>query len=421
MTAEMSRARRRGESYALRRGLLCAVAAIGTWAVGAVATSPVAAAAEDVRSEQWYLDAMNAEEVWKTAAGEGITIAVVDTGVNSSVPSLKGQVLKGLDATGVKGEETDDYSGHGTTMAELIAGTGRGGGLQGLAPKAKIIPYRIALGEFQDENKANPADASVAIRAAADSDAQIISMSYGSEFLDANEERAVKYAESKGKLLFAAVGNSGDKSNKAEYPAKYPEVVGVAAAAPEGRTADYSQHGDFVDIAAPGSEIPYWCDATFKRYCNGDGGTSISAAIASASAALIWSANPDWTANQVLRVMFESAGKGKDGNKKGLSNFYGHGVVRPGAHINRGLGKPGDPNVSPLTNKTTGGSSASPAASAPAASQPPKSEPSKAPAVASSSEKSEDGGGLGLVLGGVGVVVLLAGGGFLMARRRRGA
>ncbi|GGZ47918.1 type VII secretion-associated serine protease [Streptomyces inusitatus] len=417
----MSQARKYGDAHLLRRSVLCAVAAVGAWAVGVAGVAPAAAAAENVRSKQWYLDAMNAEKVWRTAAGEGIKIAVVDSGVNSSTPSLKGQVLKGFDATGAVGEETDDYSGHGTTMAELIAGTGQGGGLHGLAPKAKIIPFRIAFEEFEKKYKTEPQDSAAAIRAAADSDAHIISMSFGSEFLEAGELKAVKYAESKGKLLFAAAGNSGNGENKAEYPAQYPEVVGVAASAPEGQTADYSQSGDFVDLAAPGSDIPYWCDATFKSYCDGDGGTSAATAIASASAALIWSANPDWTANQVLRVMFESAGKGKDGNKKGLSNFYGHGVVRPGAHINRGLGKPGDPDVSPLTNKRTSGSSASPTASAPGTSQPPKGESSEAPAVASSSGKSEDGNGTGLILGGVAVVVVLAGGGFLLARRRRNA
>ncbi|MGW1980356.1 S8 family serine peptidase [Streptomyces sp. NPDC001889] len=436
MTAGMSRVRKRGESYAVRRGLLCAVAVAGAWTVGVVGTAPVAVAAEDVRSKQWYLDAMDADKVWKTTAGEGIKVAVIDSGVNSSTPSLKGQVLKGLDATGVKGDETDDYDGHGTTMAELIAGTGRGGGLQGLAPKAKIIPYRVALGEFQEENKEDPWDKSVAIRAAADSDAQIISMSIGSEFFEPKEELAIKYAESKGKLLFAAAGNSGHKENKGEYPAKYPEVVGVAAAAPEGRTAEYSEHGEFVDLASPGNDIPAWCDATFKSYCDGDGGTSAATAIASASAALIWSANPDWTANQVLRVMFESAGKGKDGKGKGLSNYYGHGVVRPGAHINRGLGKPGDPDISPLTNKRTGGAGASAAPSASGASQPGEGADGTAPAVAGSGDtpeqekagrtesaaKSEDESSqLGLILGGAAIVVVLAGGGLLVARKRRAA
>jgi subtilisin family serine protease len=187
---------------------------------------------------------------------------------------------------------------------------------------------------------------------------------------------------------------------------------------------DYSQHGQVVDLAAPGGDIPRWCDETFTRYCDGDGGTSAATAIASASAALIWSAHPEWTANQVLRVMFESAGAGKDGNKKTLSNYYGHGVVRPGAHINRGLGKPGDANISPLTNKPTGKDSSSAAPSkpsAPASSQAPEGKPGADATVAGSSTETEADSQLGLVIGGAAAAVVLAGVAFAVVRKRRSA
>jgi hypothetical protein len=121
--------------------------------------------------------------------------------------------------------------------------------------------------------------------------------------------------------------------------------------------------------------------------------------------------------------MFESAGAGKDGNKKTLSNYYGHGVVRPGAHINRGLGKPGDANISPLTNKPTG-SASSPASSqpsAPASSQAPEGKPGADAAVAGSSTKTEDASQLGLAIGGAAAVVVLAGVGFAVVRKRRSA
>ncbi|MEU6708690.1 S8 family serine peptidase [Streptomyces wuyuanensis] len=377
-----------------------------------------------MRSKQWYLDAMHAEEIWKKTTGEGITVAVIDTGVNSSTPSLKGKVLKGLDTTGVKGEATDDYTGHGTTMAELIAGSGEGGGLKGLAPGAKILPLRVSNTKLQNKESVNAHDERDAIRAAADSDAQIISMSFGSEFMTQENIEAVKYAESKGKLFLAAVGNSAKKGNKPSYPANYPEVAGVAATDRNGRVAEYSQHGDFVDIAAPGNDIPYWCDSSFTRYCDGDGGTSAATALASASAALIWSAHPDWTANQVLRVMFESAAR-PEGSKEGaLSNYLGHGIVRPNAHITRGLGKPGDANLSPLTNKRTSGAApaGSTAPSSPAAPQTPKDKPVSDAAVAGAGKKTADGGNrTGFILGGAAVVVVLAGAAFVVVRRRRTA
>lgn len=431
MTAGMRQGRRQSRSHGFRRVLAGSVAVVGALVMGTVGAAP-AAVASDGPSNQWYLDAMRAEEIWKSATGEGIKVAVIDTGV-ASTPSLKGQVLKGLDATEAGGEATDDYTGHGTTMAELIAGTGQGGGLRGLAPGAKIIPMRIATTDFKGK-EANARDESAAIRAAADSDAQIISMSIGNPFVEAQEKEAVEYAQKKGKLFFAAVGNNAKKGNKPEYPANYPEVVGVAASDPEGEVVDTSQHGDFVDIAAPGTDTPFWCDETFTKYCVGNGGTSTATALASATAALIWSANPDWTANQVLRVMFESAGRGEDWKPGTVSNYLGHGIVRPNAAINRGIGKPGDPDVSPLTNERTtaeGSDAGAPSEDGPAKDDSASSQPQPgadgakdtdtAADTANAAEDTGDDSQLGLILGGVAVVAVLAGGTFAVVRKRRTA
>ncbi|SDJ69212.1 type VII secretion-associated serine protease mycosin [Streptomyces indicus] len=379
------------------------------------------ATAADAQSKQWYLDSMKAEAIWKSATGDGVKVAVIDSGVNPTVPSLKGQVLEGFDATEVKGEATDDFDGHGTTMAELIAGSGAGGGLKGLAPEAKIIPYRTSDKDFQGGERVNAFDDADAIRAAADSEAQIISMSFGKDTLDLRERDAVKYALGKGKLLFASVGNNAKEGNKRHYPAAYPGVVGVGAVDRNGSVADYSQHGDVVDLAAPGNDIPKWCDNTFKSYCDGDGGTSAATALASASAALIWSQHPDWTANQVLRVMIESAARAKGTEKGSVSTYLGHGVIRPNAAINRGIGKPGDPDVNPLTNEKTLNTKASPTPSASAA---PKDQQAKADdkaEVAGAGESSESGGSTGLLIGGAAVVVVAAAAGFAVVRRKRAA
>ncbi|MCP9957030.1 S8 family serine peptidase [Streptomyces sudanensis] len=413
-----------GTTRRLRWRVTRAVALLGAWSIGFVGLAP-SAAAEDMRAQQWYLDAMRVDKIWKKTTGEGIKVAVIDTGVNASTPALQGQVLKGLDATKVNGK-TDDNTGHGTTMAELIAGTGRAGGIQGLAPGVKVIPFRTNI-SGSDELDKNPWAIEDAIRAAADSEARIINMSFAYPYETNRMAEAVKYAQSKGKLMFAGVGNDGHKENKQLFPAAFPEVVGVAATDSEGRVGNFSQHGDFVDIAAPGKGIPGWCDAKFDSYCINQKGTSHATAIASATAALIWSMHPDWNANQVLRVMFESAGKGEGWKPGTVSNYVGHGVVRPGAHINRGLGKPGDPNVNPLTNESTagskGGSSASPASpavSAPASSQAPQGQATPGRTVAGSSEKTGGGSSLGLILGGAAAVVVVAGG-ILFARKRRTA
>ncbi|MFG2593566.1 S8 family serine peptidase [Streptomyces sp. NPDC048438] len=418
MTAGMSQTRKRRSPRRPRGRLLATVAVAAAWSVGFAGAAPSAVAA-DVQSKQWYLDAMQADEMWKVTTGKGIKVAVIDTGVNSATPSLKGQVLKGLDATGAEGDEYDDYRGHGTTMAELIAGTGEGGGLKGLAPDAKIIPMRITDTEFQNEHSVNAHDSEDAIRAAADSDAQIISMSFGSDFAGREEREAVKYVQSKGKIFFASVGNNAEETNKEQYPAAYPQVVGVSSADRNGKVAEYSQNGNIVDIAAPGNDVPRWCDTTFQAYCDGDGGTSAATAIASASAALVWSAHPDWTANQVLNVLFDTASR--DWEKGTLSKYLGHGLIRPSMNILKGKGAPGAPDISPLTKEKTSGSAASPAASASGSSQPEKKDEAEDAAMAGSSTEKNDDSQLGLILGGVAVVLVLGGGAFALVRKRRSA
>ncbi|MGW3932312.1 S8 family serine peptidase [Streptomyces microflavus] len=413
MTAGMGRPQKR---------VLGALAVAASWSLVFAGVAQPAAAA-DVQSKQWYLSAMQADEMWKISTGKGIKVAVIDTGVNPNTPSLKGQVLKGFDATGAAGDENDDYDGHGTNMAELIAGTGAGGGLKGLAPGAKIIPMRVTDTEFQKKHSVNARDFEDAIRAAADSEAKIISMSFGSLYSTRGEREAVKYAESKGKLFFAAVGNDGAGRNEEEYPAAYPQVVGVASADRNGKVAEYSQNGNTVDIAAPGQEIPQWCDNSFQRYCDGGSGTSSATAIASASAALVWSANPDWTANQVLNVLFDTAGR--DWEKGTLSKYLGHGLIRPAMNILKGKGEPGDPDISPLTEERTNGSPASPAPSTPSASasqQPTQNEKAdEAVAAGDGRAASDDGAPVSLILGGIAVVAVLGGVVFAVVRRRGSA
>ncbi|MEU8706826.1 S8 family serine peptidase [Streptomyces sp. NPDC048565] len=419
MTVGMGQTRKRRVSLGRRGRLLGTMAVAAAWTVGFAGVAPSAVAA-DAQSKQWYLEPMHAEEMWKTTTGEGIKVAVIDTGVNPTTPSLKGQVLKGFDATGADGDEYDDYDGHGTSMAELIAGTGEGGGLKGLAPGAKVIPMRITDTKFQNENSVNADDTEDAIRAAADSDAQIISMSFASDYPGRGEREAVAYAESKGKLFFAGVGNNAKKGNKEQYPAAYPQVAGVAATDSSGAASAYSQHGKIVDIAAPGDGIPLWCDSKFQDYCDSEGGTSQATAITSAAAALIWSAHLEWTANQVLNLLFDTAGRG-DWEKGTLNDYLGHGVIRPAVNILKGTGDPGDPDISPLTHEKTSGSTASPAATASA--EPAKSAGADDAAMAGAGSEKEQGSStqLVLILGGVAVAVVLGATALALARQRRRA
>ncbi|MGW6569626.1 S8 family serine peptidase [Streptomyces sp. NPDC054975] len=323
-------------------------AVVATWTVAAPT-----AQAEDMRARQWYLDAMKADQLWKVATGKGVTVAVLDTGVDSTVSELRGKVLPGAnfyDAGG--GDGRTDTERHGTNMAIAIAGSGSNGGVKGIAPDANVLPVKVGeratFGLVKHTAKA--------IRYAVDSGARVINISMAGVADEAEVaawQAAVDYAEDKDTLIFAGAGNDGRESR--EYPAAIPGVVAVGALDTNGKVAKFSNYGPHLALAAPGVEIPGLCTADKSRYCAHEG-TSQATAIASGTAALIWSAHPDWTANQVLRVMMETAGHVGEVPSK----YIGYGSIRPAQVLLEGKGNPGDPNVNPLLAAQQAQSSKSP-------------------------------------------------------------
>ncbi|WP_079405050.1 type VII secretion-associated serine protease mycosin [Streptomyces sp. 3211] len=373
-------------------------ALVGLLLAGVAATP---AHAETIRSQQWHLDAMKADEIWKTTNGKGVTVAVIDSGVNS-IPELEGQVLPGtvFPAGDAPSGRDNDYDGHGTGISAMIAGTGKhpsGDGAYGLAPGAKILPIRVP-----DVLEASNAPSMVsAIRYAADSEAKVINISKalgGEPENDRERAEAVKYALSKGKLVFAAVGNFGNSTNKLLYPAATPGVVGVGAVDATGEPTKESQHGAQVDLAAPGMDVVTACKG--KTGVCKTHGTSDSSALASASAALIWSAHPDWTNNQVLRVLLNTAGKPVDGS--GRNDYVGHGIVRPNVAL-KTPGDPGPADVFPLPDL------AAAAGGAPSGSPDGKAPDSAASKPAAQAEEKKTGSVLPWIALGLGACVLIGG------------
>ncbi|HEX5567970.1 MAG TPA: S8 family serine peptidase [Streptomyces sp.] len=293
--------------------------------------SPPAVA--DVRpDQQWYLDAMKASELWKVTRGEGVTVAVIDSGVEP-IPGLEGRLLPGKSFSTADRDVHEDTIGHGTEMAALIAGSGAENGLRGLAPAAEILPLRTYItNDFFRSHKTLVE----AIRYAAVSDAQVINISQSLSGVS-NETRAelqdaINEANERGKLVFAAAGNDGQRA-KRDYPSMLPGVVAVGAVDKTGKVADFSNHGPHLTLSAPG--VP--------------GGTSQASALASATAALIWSKHPDWTNHQVLRVMIETTGRSELGEEPSM--YLGHGIIRPAQVIVDGKGDPGPADKSPVFSK----------------------------------------------------------------------
>ncbi|MDT0450536.1 type VII secretion-associated serine protease mycosin [Streptomyces hesseae] len=379
-------------------------------ALYALATSVAPANADTIRSQQWYLDAMHAEEIWRTSTGAGVTVAVIDSGVDGSLPDLHGQVLPGKDFSGIEEETPPDYEGHGTGMAVLIAGTGKSNGGQGsfgLAPGAKILPLRVANDKAPRTKLLAGATVYRAVRYAADSDAKIINISMGMPAGDPEGAKDIEYALSKGKIIFASAGNRGDKGNDVEYPAAYPGVVGVAAVDQEIKAPSWSRHGPEVDLAAPGDNMVTACLGG-TGVCRGKG-TSAATALTSASAALLWSAHPDWTANQVLRVLINTAGGPKSGEKR--SDSIGYGVVRPRVALQT-PGDPGPADVSPLPELAAAKSPAPGTASS-----------DEDAAHRQAAEPKKDGSSLlsqrNVLAVGVAAAVILASGASVLLKRRR--
>ncbi|MFF5971688.1 S8 family serine peptidase [Streptomyces sp. NPDC012769] len=293
---------------------------------------------------------MHAEEIWERSTGKGVTVALIDTGVKE-VPELAGRLVGEMDFPGAGTASRKDG---GTAAAAVIAGNGKGPGGQasayGLAPGAKVMPLNISdgytgKGSLADQEKAVNAGLVPALRHAADSDARIISVSVSLPVYEASTEvsEAVAYAMAKGKLIFAGVGDTVLDEGNVEVPAKLPGVVGVAAIDRNVTWIKGTGVGPHVDLAAPGADIISAC-AGGTGLCRSKG-TAIASAVAAASAALVWSAHPNWTRNQVLQVLLNTIGGPVGGEVR--SDYIGYGVVRPRRALNT-PGDPGPPNVFPL-------------------------------------------------------------------------
>lgn len=307
-------------------------------------TSAPTASADYIRDKQWVIDVIDFKKVWSESQGQGVTVAVVDTGVDSSRPDLTGQVLKGMDVTGNGDNAHTDTNGHGTGMASLIAGHGHGAnnssGVIGLAPKAKILPIK-AGDSSEDVDERWP----LGVRYAVDHGASVINLSLGDSRARPGSAaaEAIEYAQKHDVVVVAATGNDG--SAGVDYPAKLPGVVAVGAVDETLNLWDNSNFGPGVTVTAPGVKLVQADPTQTSGYSQGTG-TSDATAYVSASAALIRAKYPDLTAGQVINRMIKSATFLKHDVKKVPDEEYGYGIIRPYAALTRDI--PKGPKQGPL-------------------------------------------------------------------------
>jgi subtilisin family serine protease len=219
-------------------------------------STPVAASPNG----QWYLEALHIRKAQEISTGDGVTVAVIDSGVDSSRPALRGQLTEGKCFGSAEDiEPTWDPNGHGTAMAGLIAGNGEDKRrILGVAPGSKIMPLCVSVEHTTADTTFE--DITPAIRYAVDHGAKVVSMSLGalekraSRVAVANLHAAVSYAERHDVVIVAAAGNAG-QINATPSPASLPGVVAVTGTRKGGGLWKDSVPGKHVALAAPAENI----------------------------------------------------------------------------------------------------------------------------------------------------------------------
>jgi subtilisin family serine protease len=305
-------------------------------AVAALAVAAPAAAftpTDPLASNQWYLQQDHAFDAWAEPPTTltPVKVAIVDSGVDCSLPDFHGRIADHRSFVG--GDACVDTQGHGTFVAGIIAANLDTQGIVGIAYTSELLIAKVV----KDDGTIPLAAESSAIRWAADSGAKVINLSLGGvrdpahpnrDTYSAQEASAVAYANAKGALVVAAVGNGDEAPTQpwpfASYPAALPHVLGVSALTQSGNVPDYSNRDAiFNDISAPGSGIfstfpqlltaqrPLCTDQGFSDCGSEDyrdpEGTSFAAPQVSAAAAVLFALAPTLTNSQVSTLLEHTA------------------------------------------------------------------------------------------------------------------
>ena len=208
----------------------------------------VMVAASEIKD--WGLEMFGIPNLWRQTKGEGIRVAVLDTGIALKHRELVDAIEDARDFTNSPSGPSD-VDGHGTHVAGIIAARQNGGGVVGVAPEAKLL-----VGKVLGDNGYGTAQQLVSgIRWAIDKKVDIISMSLGSPVASNEMHRAIQAAIEAGIFVICAAGNSGPNLDTVDYPAIYPETIAVGAIDRSRRIAQFSSRGKAVDIVAPGDNI----------------------------------------------------------------------------------------------------------------------------------------------------------------------
>ena len=303
---------------------------VSSWLVALlVVLVPQAASADPVRDRQYWLSDYGFTKAWKLSQGEGVKVAVIDTGIDGTHPSLQGAVAGGTDVSGLGSTDgltpVGQNSYHGTMVASLIAGRGNPGdddaGILGTAPKAQLLSVSMAFGI---EGVDTDSQVAKGIVWAVDNGARVINLSLTRNSVSWPEswDKAFSYAFENDVVIVAAVGNRLDGTEQVSAPATIPGVIAVAGvdinanaselASTSGFTIGVTAPSEDLVAAYPGGEYRIWS------------GTSGAAPIVSGMVALIRSLYPELDAANVVNRVIQSAIKY---GFETYSSSYGYGLI----------------------------------------------------------------------------------------------
>jgi subtilisin len=278
----------------------------------------------------WEIKKFNIENQWNLSKGEGVKVAVIDTGCDLNHPDLKNNLLQGKNFV-EPGKDPQDRNGHGTHTAGTIAAEDNQVGMVGVAPKAKIIPIKA----LNDDGQGRLELIVEAIVWAADNGADFISMSLGSPQASGPLERAIEYASNKGSIIFCAAGNSGEQVD-IMYPAKYDHTIAIGAIDKNLSRTSFTCSGETLDFLAPGHEILSCVPGNKYAIMSG---TSMSTPFAVGCAALLLSHSRqiEYSAigmmlknsDNYISVFRKKAKNLSDPKYAGIKKYQGYGILYP--------------------------------------------------------------------------------------------
>lgn len=237
------------------------------------------------------------EQAWAESTGQGVIVAVLDTGVDINHPDLQGRLLPGYDFVNNSPVMRDD-NGHGTAVAGIIAARANNGhGIAGVAPQAMILPIKVA----DRSGVATVATVLKGMQMAVGRGAKIINLSMGTRLPSVALRGSMSAAYLAGVTVISSAGN--DAAHKAMYPAAWPEVLGVTVTSDDGELGFSGVLAPNIELGAPGEEIPTTLPGGVYGFISG---SSASAAMASGVAALALSKEPKLTPLSLGRALIHS-------------------------------------------------------------------------------------------------------------------